>query len=386
MDTKHPFKLGLAFKNTGVDVLNVTGWGHDATVDGSFFVYYSEGSIDSISGRVMAGNLTNWKPNLWPGNEWEIRLDDDQADESAWTPVNEWDSNERLQLSLGYLGAGTSGNYKIRMPLPPINVLISLHHHTLPSPYFGEDGSIDMNWHFEPGEDYPDGYRGWNWGTKGISNPYSSGQHYYGLAITLKIPINRYFDDKPYVDGTTWEAGWVTPNDKLDPMTRCEDTGDVGSTGNSELDLATHDGRKYDFWWVDEATSISHHVEILPGNTISKKWDGDRRLKDKNRWLSEGELSPFDIDSDRIVELPIGYYPEAIHPEDEQDQYGIPYRRARVVKHVVTHEIGHALAGIAHTGDSLCLMNGVSNNWKRDDFISDEVRLKMYIHNIMRYF
>jgi hypothetical protein len=176
----------------------------------------------------------------------------------------------------------------------------------------------------------------------------------------------------------------------LDPMTRCEDTGDVGGTGNAVSDIAAHDGREYDFYWDEEisaTTTISHLVEVLPGNTNNGQWDGDRRLTDKSRWASQGQLNPFDIDSDQIVELPIREYPEAIDPADEQDHQGIPYRKARVVKHTITHEIGHALAGlIEHTGDPSCLLYEESNNWKRDDFISDEVRLNMYIQNIMRTF
>ena len=35
-----------AFLGAGIDVHNTTGWGHDATEDGSFYMYYHQGTID----------------------------------------------------------------------------------------------------------------------------------------------------------------------------------------------------------------------------------------------------------------------------------------------------------------------------------------------------
>ncbi len=41
----YSFRMGKAFHEAGIDVHNTTGWGHDVTEDGSFYVYYHEGTV-----------------------------------------------------------------------------------------------------------------------------------------------------------------------------------------------------------------------------------------------------------------------------------------------------------------------------------------------------
>ena len=85
------------------------------------------------------------------------------------------------------------------------------------------------------------------------------------------------------------------------------------------------------------------------------------------------DLSTFDVDNDGKVELPEVNDPASIDPNFE-------YTRAHVLKHTITHEMGHAV-GMAHNSDSTCLMYEYSNNWSRDHFFSDYAKSQMQIHN-----
>ncbi len=404
-----PFAIGTGLNTAGVDVHVVNGWGHDATADGSFYLYYGQGTISSINDFQVTGSATGWK-SIWPGNEWELKLDDDL--ESAWTPVSSWNSETLLLLSFRYLGPRISGSYRIRMPVPPINVLIVHHHPTIISPWGQPDGSISFNdtfkpgpdypmdffssrsWTFKPGPDYPMGFRSWNWSGKGISVPKSSDK-FYGLAMTLKIAIDNYFDQMPYKDGTTWTGNsWnETVSPVLEPLSMVEDFEDSGGTGSEALNLKTYDGATYGFWVKEQDGSMSR-VDILPANLANENWDGDRRLANKEEWgkrgtddPSKGNLNPFDIDNDGAVELPPATDPLADNYSKQHDDEGNLYTKERVVQFLITHEIGHALAGaIQHSKVPKCLMYELSINWKRDNFISDQILKTWEVHNYVRMF
>jgi hypothetical protein len=356
---------------------------------------------------MATGNETGWI-NTWPGNEWEFKLNDDP--DSAWTPVAFWTPGtapvpDTLSLSFAYLGSGTSGAYKIRMPVPPINVLIIRHHEALISPFGATDGSIVFNptFTFGPCPEHPDGYRYWNWSGKGISTPASTAD-YYGLAVTLKVALDRYFDDMPYVKGTVWDEGvkeWKTAGQgdmELAPLSKCEDSEDKGTTGAPITDLAQYDGHTNVFWAdLETATgTVSTQVFILSGNTKNEVWDGDKRLEDKGKWGKRGEpcppytecgvLSPFDINNNGWVERPDASDPGADNWAKEHDLDDQPYTKARVLKHTITHEIIHALAGKEHSKGSECVFFHKTNNWKRDDYLDDTIRSKVMIHNKKRCF
>jgi predicted Zn-dependent protease len=84
------------------------------------------------------------------------------------------------------------------------------------------------------------------------------------------------------------------------------------------------------------------------------------------------------------VELPFATDPEADLSDKQFDHNMNPYTKARVLQHTITHELGHALAGPMHTNDPKDLMYKHSNNWKRDDYLSDFYRSLLRIHNIKR--
>jgi hypothetical protein len=387
----YPFAMGDAFTNAAIDVHNTTTWGHDATEDATFFTYYREGTIESIGGpggNMVVGSGTDWS-GMWPGNEWEFKLLDDSN--KAWTTVEKWADTNVLYLNFRYpLEETASGSYIIRRPLPHINVLIVKHDRVLTSIISGEDGYIRQYIAAEvPIADNPLGTRHWDWSCKGFSicerdRPVDQ----YGIAVTLHLPFEHYFDDRPYRKGTIWtvehvmadntDVYWRQPDSanpedmRLAPLSRGEDPFDTcGFIDGIQQVYST------------DAAGADQYFTILPGNVKNDYWDGDRRLLTHEEWSTSGELSPFDIDNNGFVELPF-----ATDPSDDEgnwkrqhDNQGNPYTKGRVLKHTITHEIGHALAGNDHSSTPACLMYRFSSDWKRDDYICDYIRSRIKVHN-----
>ena len=355
-DEECPFDYGEAFANAGIDVHNTTSWGHDATEDGSFFRYYRVGTISSLSGMQVEGAGTNWATK-WPLLEWEFKLNDDPSD--AWIPVSFWGSSQTLYLDRSYIG-GTGGDYAIRMSMPHINVLLVRLDKERLGAFSLEDGYITFILTSPPSGGNLLGSRYWAWTTKGSSKK-AKAVGSYGQATALKIPLDHYFDDRPFEKGTVWTGnGWVEPSAsdmKLAPLSMCEDPKDTGAytDGYSDIDLG-----------------------ILLGNRPNGQWDGDKRLKTYAEWGNRGQLNPFDINNNGLVELPSASDPDAVQGDNE-------YSRAQVLKHTITHEIGHVLARTSeHSTDPACVMFGYSINWKRDGYLCDWYRSMLRIHNKVR--
>jgi hypothetical protein len=346
VDSYYPFRIGQAFKNSGIDVHNTTGWGHDATEDGSFYVYYRQGMINTIEAgdKIITGAGTGWS-GTWPKHEWEFKLDGDLG-EDKWATIGYWDAtHDELGLDFAYASSG-AGSYKIRKPVPHINILIVRND---PEGLYGsQDGHIQFISAIPPSPQNPLGTRYWRWSTKGYAwcQTTSNQESMYGLAVALEKPLNYYFSDKPYLDGSTWDdsqvpAGWVEPDGWLNPLNVVEDR-----------------------------TDQMNPIDGVMGDTPDGNWDGDQRLGNLS-----GNLSPFDIDGDGFVELPVASELENI--VNEYDLY-------QVLVHTITHEMGHALAGPTHTNDPACLMYKYSNNWSRADHLSDIYRSLLRVHNITR--
>ena len=128
----------------------------------------------------------------------------------------------------------------------------------------------------------------------------------------------------------------------------------------------------------------------IPGDTPNNVWDGDHRLFNKDEWTGEDNFNPFDIDNNGYIELPPAIDPNA---DNNANQYAEgdpnigwqnPYTKAWVLKHTITHEIGHALGGYEHSPFPWCLMHQYSYDWKRQDFLSDWYRAKLIVHNVIR--
>jgi hypothetical protein len=348
---QYSFAYGNAFANAGIDVHDTTSWGHDATDDGSFFVYFGEGTITQIttdiSGRYkkVIGSQTNWS-NAWPRHEWEFELNGD----GVWMPVGYWgDSGTELGLDFEYgQVAPGSYSYRIRKPVPHINVLIIRHDTT---GLFGSpDGHIRFVSASPPSQQNPLGTRYWRWATKGYAwcQTTANQASMYGLAVTLEKPLYSYFHDTPYIDGSTWGSSWDPPDTVLNPLSLVEDQTD-------QLDP----------------------IDGVMGDGPNGIWDGDYRLASSDDWTINGDLNPFDINYNGKVELPIA---TALNDIDSSYEYDLSH----VLMHTITHEMAHALAGPSHTNDPYDLMYRYSNNWSRHDRLCDYYRAMLRIHNIMR--
>ena len=95
-------------------------------------------------------------------------------------------------------------------------------------------------------------------------------------------------------------------------------------------------------------------------------------------WNNPAKLSPFNIDNDAWVELPeVNAEPQALDPNNKLA--GKEYTIQEVNRHVVTHEIGHAVGmGVGDAAivdsqghclhDTNCLMFRYSIDWNRDGY------------------
>ena len=355
-----PFAIGDALKNAGVDVHITTDWGHDATEDGTFFVYYKKGSISSISAGQVTGSNTGWSPG-WPNREWEFRVLNNTN--GPWVPITSFSSATSLSLAPNFpVGALTSGPYLIRKPLPPINEVIVYNDRINPSAAYQKDGYINFIKAIPPSPIDAYGARAWDWDQKGHANTNSTTDQptMYGFVTTYQIALEHYFGDRPYAEGTVWTGnGWTespTMDGKLAPLSKVEDQTD----GLLPIDGAVGDGPN--------------------GN-----WDGDYRTKDPSQWLNNlNQVSPFDVDGDGLVELPMASDPDADNYFNEHDAKGNPYTFAHVLKHTITHELCHALAGGGHSTDRKCIMYGFQEDWARFDWMCDYYRSLLRIHNLRR--
>jgi hypothetical protein len=373
-DSEYPFQMGEALKNAGVDVHDTTSWGHDATEGNTFFSYYTTGHITKVSNYEVTGSGTQWA-DTWPAYEFEFRLEDVPG--RPWTPISGWGGVSTMYLTDRHeLKEGDSLPYTIRMPLPHINVLIARLDRVKLGVFSSEDGHIKFLAASPPSVQNPLGTRHWAWATKGLSVRGQKGDE-YGVATGLKIPLDGYFGDRPYEKGTIWSwdansGTWVwrlpvmdsgSQDLKLRPLGECEDPADSG----------VHvDG------YMDES------LGVLLGNTPNGQWDGDKRLMNSADWEKKGHLNPFDIDHDGAVELPMANNPDADNYSKQHDDKQVAYTKARVLQHTMTHEIIHALAGPWHSKDPKCVMYEYSTNWKRDDYLCDQYRSQLKIHNKSR--
>jgi hypothetical protein len=196
------------------------------------------------------------------------------------------------------------------------------------TPYSGTNGLINKR-----------GLRDWTWDTKGASGLGDADQ--YGLnTTTYEIPLWHYFHDKPYADQSPGSAG------VLDPVEAVEDANDNGSDDRVQ--------------GVKESTTIINNSAL----------DGD--LYKIGRY--DQALSTFNINpgTDGLVELPV---------VTEITPGTVQYTKPHVLKHTITHELGHAV-GIPHTPIFTCLMYEYSPDWSRDDVFSDAAISYIQIHNV----
>jgi hypothetical protein len=270
-------------------------------------------------------------------------------------PIERFQDPNTLVLSLPYIGQtgpfDPVKSYVIRRPLPNLSVLIVRHERVVQAVLSSGDGSIKFITASEPDAFNTLGSRHWVWSTKGLGKS-NEIQGNHGLAITLKIPTDHYVLDKPYAEGTIWSGGgWNPgPDGVLAPLNVVED-------------------------YADQRQPDDGHMLGDAGNGL---WDGDKRLLRADWGTPENPqpdtLSPFDIDGDGLVELPIMTDAATIDINYE-------YSKAQVLRHTITHEIAHAIGVPSHSEHPLGLMFKYSSNWSRDEYISDWFRSMISVSN-----
>ena len=192
----------------------------------------------------------------------------------------------------------------------------------------------------------------------------------YGYAITVKSAIDSYLGgDKPYINGNVWTpAGWQTV-----------DEADV----NFDPNLA-----QIHHYILAPLDQCEDPLDGILAYTPGLNFNGDRRLGTLSDWQAYGEINPFDINGNNIIEIPQAQDPFNVDPASEHDQFGVPYTKARVMRHIITHELGHALGGTQHStekvGEQHDLMYGFTNDWSRDHLLYDWFRSRLRIHNPQR--
>ena len=190
-----------------------------------------------------------------------------------------------------------------------------------------EDGNINKrggtrDWWMDTG-----GYSG-----IGNATTYGSGTR------TYQIALDNYFNQKPYTDDSACASADLNPIEDA-----CvEDKNDNG----------VEDKKEGDRNGILEGDHMAYPVSYASDHTV------------------------VDIDSDGRVEHPIVSDPS----EPASGTYPFEYTTAQVLKHTLTHELGHS-TGMFHNASDFCLMYMYTNNWSRDDTFSVDAISQMRIHN-----
>jgi hypothetical protein len=168
---------------------------------------------------------------------------------------------------------------------------------------------------------------------------------------------------------TNWSG---IPSGVLEAVAKVEDDNDNGNrdpredlTGNLLID-GDHPVRNDPTSTVYDSLS-SKYVKPYPGSDIDKDGKDDE-------WDFLFELSPFDINNNGMVELPVRGTVDEIEIATENS-------KEQAVKMIVTHELGHNVGITMHTSDSTCAMNNESNNLIRDNHFSQSAAELVRIHN-----
>jgi hypothetical protein len=288
--------------------------------------------LDEVSGNPNIGpplTFTYQTPTLLPdGTVTHFRLNPTRKDLFVEYTGYENTANCQCPFALGTafaqagidvhaLEAGT-------MPDPGrqnLDVVVITNDQVAPFPF--TDGNINKR-----------GVRDWSWDTKGSSG-IGTAESYGANTTTYQMSLDGYIEDKPYTD--------ANDNQGLEPT---DDPSVEDGNDNAEDDR------------------IQGQFEDVARDGL----DGDLYVPGS---FTEA-LSAFDINRDGFVELPVSSDPGSIPA-------GTAYTEEQVLKHTITHELGHAV-GSNHTQDATDVMYEFSNNWSRDDTLGAS-GTQMKVHN-----
>lgn len=196
--------------------------------------------------------------------------------------------------------------------------------------------------------------------------PGSGAGHGTPKAAAISVLLPRMRQIPPHISQLSITIGMIRPiktrkrqggpgNGVLDPISAANNTVD-GPYVEDKNDNGVNDSKEYNSWSALYGTA--------------NQLDGDLYVAGVP---FTGQLSPFDIDKNGYVELPVASDSTKIDRNYE-------YTMAQVIKHTITHETGHAV-GLSHTQDATCVMYEYSNNWSRDGNFSDIAKAQILIHN-----
>jgi len=229
-------------------------------------------------------------------------------------------------------------------PIPPAENITPVLVRNLFTSFGLEDGHINKR-----------GVRDWSWDTKGSASiGTGSGP---GIASLYQVPLDFYMDanlrDRPYRDGN--RDGITGRNDRLDPIAAVEDANDNGVGPES----------------IKGKSEDSLVINAILDNDVYVAGRFDQHL------------SPFDIDNNGFVELPVASNPVSCTAPNTPVgciDRNFEYTKAHVLKHSITHELVHAL-GALHDADANSLMYEYSTSWSRDGNLSTVAKSQIIVIN-----
>jgi uncharacterized delta-60 repeat protein len=296
-------------------------------------------------------------PVLDPANGMSkmVHLRTDPRRKNLFVKYTNYDGDYPFAIGLAYLNQAIDVHAADASVIPAnsdrkIDVLSITHE--LSNTFISEDPNL-----------YRRSVRDWTFKTLGLSG--FGNTTTYGSALTYKRVLEAYFSNKPFKDNTTLRSSssslsngpWDPPDGKLNPIARVEDANDNGKkdggedkSGNGQLDG--------DY--------------PVPLNACSSG----------PPWNYNQQLSPFNINNNYyngdpnrpLIELPVASNPDTVNAANEST-------REQVLKHVITHELGHALGITFENADSTCVMYQYSNNWIRDGHFSTDAAALIRVHN-----
>ncbi len=188
---------------------------------------------------------------------------------------------------------------------------------------------------------------------------------------TYQIPLDHYFEDKPYVNGVTFTAVTVldqqqagaSPNGVLDPDTRVRDPQDT--TPNTPQTNS------------NDNPLVAGTAPADCQNARDEQFGDVAIMRNNFVTCTDQSLTAVDINNNGRVELGSGVPEEPADPSLPDFESTI----AQVLKRTITHEVGHAV-GLRHAGKpTSALMHVNSYSWRNDTQLDPTSLPELAIHN-----
>jgi hypothetical protein len=225
--------------------------------------------------------------------------------------------------------------------------------------------------------------RAWAFSTLGASSGAGDEDSYVSCRVFQKAVDNlfavsgRETGDRPYLDDATFTGSkandmrkanlWINPDGKLNPIGLVEDADDNGLLGGHENKVNLEGEVPTPRLTGDHPVPCGATDPACIPDTNGDGWPD-------NPWEYSHDLSPFNINNDGKIELPLVAQVDQI---TSLHSFSIE----QAAKHVTTHELGHATGVALHTDDSSCVMYKATDDFLRDGHFSAAAAEKIRIHN-----